>query len=424
MKKLIIILVALLQYCYALSQSVIHNGMDDPDKDVVYRVRPSNSAPRSPVDNPRGTYYVKVKGTDGDDWLKVYDEDGKYQGYIPFDCFKKVNDDPNIYYIPTMGKSGKYGFKDIHGKLVVPYIYYGCGYEDFLFDDFKGGLSVVRKNDYGTRGVINSKAKVVVPLIHDNISYSGGAIIAEKKGKYGVYNKNGSLIIPFIYDNLLEVTSLDCEETDTLIIAEKQEKYSLFSSDGAKLTPLIYDMMKIANSHPLLFSVKKDGKCGFLNCCGEVVIPLIYEAYTDELGSDYNLYAFNDGLCSMKKDGKIGAINVQGEMVIPFIYEDVDCFSGNLCAVKKDGKYGVIDEFGGSILPFEYEKVRIFSKDFKYIAVKKNGKWGFVDKENCLMIPYVYDDIHSIQTEDPIRIYVDKDNDSFCIDENGDRVAE
>ena len=183
-------------------------------------------------------------------------------------------------------------------------------------------------------------------------------------------------------------------------------------------------MMKIANSHPLLFSVKKDGKCGFLNCCGEVVIPLIYEAYTDELGSDYNLYAFNDGLCSMKKDGKIGAINVQGEMVIPFIYEDVDCFSGNLCAVKKDGKYGVIDEFGGSILPFEYEKVRIFSKDFKYIAVKKNGKWGFVDKENCLMIPYVYDDIHSIQTEDPIRIYVDKDNDSFCIDENGDRVAE
>lgn len=323
-----------------------------------------------------------------------------------------------------MGKSGKYGFKDIHGKLVVPYIYYGCGYEDFLFDDFKGGLSVVRKNDYGTRGVINSKAKVVVPLIHDNISYYGGAIIAEKKGKYGAYNKNGSLIIPFIYDNLFEEHSLDCEETDTLIIAEKQEKYSLFSSDGAKLTPLIYDMMKIANSHPLLFSVKKDGKCGFLNCCGEVVIPLIYEAYTDELGDDCNLYAFNDGLCSMKKDGKIGAINVQGEMVIPFIYEDVDCGSGNLCAVKKDGKYGVIDEFGGSILPFEYEKVRIFSKDFKYIAVKKNGKWGFVDKENCLMIPYVYDDIHSIQTEDPIRIYVDKDHDSFCIDENGDRVAE
>ena len=64
MKKLIIILVALLQYCYALSQSVIHNGMDDPDKDVVYRARPSNSAPRSSVDNPRGAYYVKVKGSE------------------------------------------------------------------------------------------------------------------------------------------------------------------------------------------------------------------------------------------------------------------------------------------------------------------------------------------------------------------------
>lgn len=45
---------------------------------------------------------------------------------------------------------------------------------------------------------------------------------------------------------------------------------------------------------------------------GNVVAPTIYE----DVGS------FSEGLACVKKDGKIGYIDKSGEVVIPFEYED------------------------------------------------------------------------------------------------------
>jgi hypothetical protein len=46
------------------------------------------------------------------------------------------------------------------------------------------------------------------------------------------------------------------------------------------------------------------------------------------------------------QDGRCGFINDEGRLVIPFIYEDARRFSEGLAAVKIDGKWGYIDKTG------------------------------------------------------------------------------
>ena len=57
-------------------------------------------------------------------------------------------------------------------------------------------------------------------------------------------------------------------------------------------------------------------------------------------------------------DGKYGYINERGEMVIPCQYDSAGNFSSNgLARVKIDGKYGYINEKGEVVIPAEYSYV-------------------------------------------------------------------
>jgi hypothetical protein len=48
------------------------------------------------------------------------------------------------------------------------------------------------------------------------------------------------------------------------------------------------------------------------------------------------------------KDGKWGFIDKTGRVVIPLIYDYVEPFHEGLCRFLKDGKYGFIDKTGRS----------------------------------------------------------------------------
>lgn len=54
----------------------------------------------------------------------------------------------------------------------------------------------------------------------------------------------------------------------------------------------------------------------------------------------------------MKKDGKIGFINEKGKLVIPLIYDNVSYFEKNgLVKVSKNRKFGFINKEGKEIIP-------------------------------------------------------------------------
>ena len=118
------------------------------------------------------------------------------------------------------------------------------------------------------------------------------------------------------------------------------------------------------------FIIEKDEKEGIINFSGEEVVPTTYD----------NIDGFSDGLSRVKQDGKYGFIDRKGTIIIPInlIYDDVDDFSNGLCRVKKDDRYGFINKIGKLIVPVFHDKASAINE--KLCLVKKDGKWGMIDK--------------------------------------------
>jgi len=199
--------------------------------------------------------------------------------------------------------------------------------------------------------------------------------------------------------------------------------------------------------------VTRDGKEGFLNYQGEIIIPAQYNDVSDiyenvflaktdkgwglvnrdekvlvEFGKyDYiDIFSgFENGLVRVNDyENNFGFIDVNGNEVIPTIYKDVRYngesliavttdkytwhfvnkngkkaalgefedaggLSEGLAYVKKDGKYGYIDQYGNLKIPYQYDNARSFRLGLA--SVKINGKYGFIDKNQNTILPFIYD---------------------------------
>lgn len=92
------------------------------------------------------------------------------------------------------------------------------------------------------------------------------------------------------------------------------------------------------------------------------------------------------GMCQVKKDGKYGYINMKGRMVIPFKYKKAYPFSENGLAfvVNDDDLGGYIDQYGEFVIPPIYESGSSFK--FGFAAVSKNGKYKYIYKNGMKAI--------------------------------------
>jgi len=97
--------------------------------------------------------------------------------------------------------------------------------------------------------------------------------------------------------------------------------------------------------------------------------------------------SFQDGYARFKKDGKIGFIDECGEIVIPAQFESVTSFKNQIAIVSKGfevitngpykthkgGTYGAIDKDGNLIIPYKFDFISSFS-DEKTANAKIDGK--------------------------------------------------
>jgi hypothetical protein len=193
-----------------------------------------------------------------------------------------------------------------------------------------------------------------------------------------------------------------------------------------------------------LAAVNIDGKCGFINKSGELVIPAIYDGNFWR-GEWWNyIPKFYDGIVRVRKDGKAGCIDKTGKVVIPFEYywlgngwtgyfneglacidkyneegerivglidktgnfvvplghyDGVSDFNGTLAFVMKydmSGDYGAyIDRTGRLVTGFEYE-VDIWSNHYYYASyegltiTRKDGWLGVLDEKGNTAVPFIY----------------------------------
>ncbi len=160
--------------------------------------------------------------------------------------------------------------------------------------------------------------------------------------------------------------------------------------------------------------VMQDGKYGYVNEVGVLVIPCVYDsaqsfengvAYVRKDGRNYYINeknqevsylhekAYPEGLAIQMLNSSYGFVNENGIRIIPAVYDGAKNFSNGLASMQKNGYWGYIDQSNTTVISFLYEDARGFSEDLA--PVKKDGKWGYVDIEGEIVIPFLYDDAFS-----------------------------
>ena len=99
--------------------------------------------------------------------------------------------------------------------------------------------------------------------------------------------------------------------------------------------------------------------------------------------------AFSESMAVVRKDGKYGYIDVSGRLVIPVKYQDAGSFSAGLAPVCLYGKYGYVDKSGEMVVPFKYSYAFPFSEGLA--AVELNGKVAYIGPDGKTVIPNMLD---------------------------------
>ena len=130
--------------------------------------------------------------------------------------------------------------------------------------------------------------------------------------------------------------------------------------------------------------IKLDGKTGYIDTLGNVVIPTIYESGIQ----------FSEGLAAVKLNGKWGYIDTIGRNEIDFKFSGAEHFSNGYTRVMVDTSWGVINNAGNWIIKPTHEMVEYMNEGF--IAIEKDGKWAFFDLNRKKYITkFIYEDLWS-----------------------------
>ncbi len=123
--------------------------------------------------------------------------------------------------------------------------------------------------------------------------------------------------------------------------------------------------------------------------------------------------SFSEGLAAFKLDGKFGFMDNSGTVVIPNKYEDAWWFTEGVAAVKFGGRWGFINKTGRTAVDFKFDELMPYS--CKLAPVLSGGKWGYLDHLGAMAIAAQFDHAWWF-VED--RAYVSNDT-GFLIDKNG-----
>lgn len=125
-------------------------------------------------------------------------------------------------------------------------------------------------------------------------------------------------------------------------------------------------------------AVKKEGKWGYIDTEGNVVIQPKYDGAN----------SFSEGLAAVQTNGKWGYIDTTGNVVIPFTLQSTFAFSEGLAVYGSGLYYGYLDTTGKAVTPAIYSEASSFRNGIA--CVKKENRYGFIDKTGAAVTDFVY----------------------------------
>lgn len=177
---------------------------------------------------------------------------------------------------------------------------------------------------------------------------------------YYYYHEGDVCAAGYIEDNSTETMPVqqseqlaDEDSSPESFLDNLDGKYAI-EDEGRLVTDFVYD--ECGSESEGLLAVCKNGKWGYVDKQGNIVIPIEYDASWEQypvLDSNYSrstdcvkdyCYAASDGYVVLKKDNEWELRDTDGELVIePGFFEEMRPVFDKKCWVKKDGKWGVIE---------------------------------------------------------------------------------
>lgn len=258
----------------------------------------------------------------------------------------------NEYII--INEDNKYGLISTSGTILIEPKYDDLKYlnNSNLFAVKESGVWKLVSAENGEI-LINDGYSNIVDAKSDNV------IVVNKDGKYGAVTKQNEEKIALQYEDLKYAFSI-------YYIAKKDGKYGIINSENEVVVNFEYQNMIYVESGGFIEADKTETETViFDNNLGQKVTGIISEINTDKgyikvyANDDYKYYNFKleeknssdilteNTLYLSKKDGKYGYVNKTGTVVVDYIYDDAtEQNSNGFAAVKKDGLWGSINKAG------------------------------------------------------------------------------
>jgi serine/threonine protein kinase/predicted DNA-binding WGR domain protein len=188
-------------------------------------------------------------------------------------------------------------------------------------------------------------------------------------------------------------------------------KWGYIDKTGQVVIQPQFDEAKIFSEG--LTAVRIGSKWGYINQTGQVIIQPQFDSagkfyegllaveigdnwgYIDKTGQVVirpqfdSADAFSEGLAAVRISDKRGYIDKRGEEVIPAQFDEAWQFSEGLAKIKIDNKWGYIDKTGQVIIQPQFTSIASFSEGLASVEI--DNKWGYIDKTGRVVIQPQFD---------------------------------
>ncbi|MBF25691.1 MAG: hypothetical protein CMP49_04150 [Flavobacteriales bacterium] len=296
-----------------------------------------------------------------------------------------------------------YGFMNLNGELIIDFeiekkpatiMYNNFSY--YYEDDGKiTFIKYIENGDYET---------IKTNYVQASLFNEGLSLVVTEVGK-----------LTYIDEEMNEVIVLDSalvsgyfNEGLAKFKNTSNGKWGFINNKGDVIIERIYDEATwFYNGHSI---VEIDGKKGAINDKGDFIIKE-KERYTELLLPTENLFAyitkqecgylntennkviknrkwtnithFKNGLASYEKDNRWGLLNKEGEVLIRNKYKSPLFFYNELCIIEEDRKFGFINTDNNKIIEPEYENALPFFGEGAFVQDGKD--WIFINTENKMI---------------------------------------
>lgn len=277
---------------------------------------------------------------------------------------------------------GKFGIINYNKKVALE-----CKYES-IKNLIGSGTYVVKEN--GALKVVNSEGQTYLENKYADIKDINDETAIVKQGNnYGLVKLTGEEQTGINYQDLTYLFS-------NYYIAKKDNKYGVINTNNETIIDFNYTNLIYRKTADFIEGVKTDYETDLIDRDMQVKATGIISEVNNEKGfirlrvaDEYKYYNFkfeekkaseilkSNTLFLDKKDGKYGFINKEGVVVVNYIYDDATQqneygYSG----IKKDGLWGVIDQKGNIIVEPKYNLDNNVIIDFI-------GKWHIGEDLNA-----------------------------------------